>query len=142
MPVTGRKPKPDGQKRNNHKPTHDWIDVVDVPFSGGRKLPARWLDGRAWPTRTKAWWAAISTMPHCLLWDPADWEYAIDTAFVHARFATGELRAATELRNREKLLGNTFDSRRDLRIRYVPAAAELEESAGVTRMDDFRASLG
>jgi hypothetical protein len=31
----------------------------------------------------------------------------------------GEPRHATELRNREKMLGTTMDFRRDLRIRYV-----------------------
>jgi hypothetical protein len=141
MPVTGRKPKPDEQKRNRHKPTYDWLEVPDVPFAGGPKLPARRTDGRAWPTRTKRWWAAISSMPHCVTWTETDWEYAIDTAYVHAEFASGDMRVAAELRNREKLLGNTFDSRRDLRIRYVTRTEEREEAAGVSSLDEYRAAL-
>ena len=141
MPVTGRKPKPDEQKRNRHKPTYDWVEVLDEPFSGGPKLPAKRTDGRAWPARTKRWWAAISAMPHCVTWTETDWEYAIDTAYVHAEFATGDMRQAAELRNREKLLGNTFDSRRDLRIRYVTLTEEREEAAGVSSLDDYRAAL-
>ncbi len=105
-------------------------------------MPARWLEGRAWPARTKAWWAALSSMPHCVLWTKADWQYAIDTAYVHATFAAGDMRAATELRNREKLLGNTFDSRRDIRVRYVdPAAGAVEDDASVTAIADYRAML-
>ncbi len=141
MPVAGRKPKPDGLKRNNHKPTHDWTEVPDVPFRG-IKLPAKWIDGQVWPARTKQWWAALSTMPHCVLWTPADWQFALDTAHVHATFATGELRVAAELRNREKILGNTLDARRDLRIRYVTPSDDREEASGVTSIDDYRAALG
>lgn len=37
MPVAGRKPKPDGQKRNRVKPTYDWANVPDVPYDG--KVP-------------------------------------------------------------------------------------------------------
>lgn len=142
MPVAGRKPKPEGQKRNRHQPTYDWVEVPDQPFEGGPKLPARTPEGVAWPARTKKWWTAISTMPHCVMWGAADWEFALDAAQMHARFAAGDMRVATELRNREQRLGNTLDARRDLRIRYVPATAELEEAADVTRIDDYRAALG
>lgn len=140
MPVPGTKPKPDGQKRNRVKPTFEWTEVPDIPFSGGPALPSRCAEGKAWPVRTKRWWAAISTMPHCVLWTPTDWEYAIDTALVAAEFHAGDMRLAGELRNREKLLGNTFDSRRDLRIRYVQPE-QFEEHAGVTSIDDYRAAL-
>ena len=36
-----------------------------------------------------------------------------------ARIPGGPIGLATELRNREKALGTTIDSRRDLRIRYT-----------------------
>jgi hypothetical protein len=35
--------------------------------------------------------------------------------------ARGVLGAATELRQRERIIGRTVDARRDLRFRYVPA---------------------
>src|SRR4051812_47183310 len=37
MPVRGTKPKPDGQKRHRHPPTHEWTSVVDVRYNG--KVP-------------------------------------------------------------------------------------------------------
>src|SRR5688500_15820223 len=132
MPVPGTKPKPEGQKRHRIKSPVDWVEIPNVPYEGGPKLPVKWTEGRPWPTRTKRWWTAISSMPHCTLWGSTDWEYALDTAYVHAQFAAGDMRQAAELRNREKLLGNTFDSRRDLRIRYVEAAEGREEVADVT----------
>jgi hypothetical protein len=64
--------------------------------------------------------------------------FAEHTARLVAAFDAGELRLATEIRNREKLLGTTADFRRDLRIRYVPAEAAAEDRVKVTRLDDYR----
>ena len=138
MAVAGRKPKPDGLKRNRHPATHEWTLVPDAPFEGAPPLPA--IGGKA----TKQWWAVVSTMPHCSLWSASDWQFAIDTARVHAQFVRGKPGTATELRNREKLMGVTMDARRDLRIRYVPAepeATEAEEERDVISLDDYRASI-
>ena len=64
-------------------------------------------------------------MPHCVLWHPSDWCFAVDSLIVAARFhLTGEMKFATELRNREKTMGTTTEYRRALRIRYMePEAA-------------------
>lgn len=113
MAVAGRKPKPDGQKVNRHPLGHDWVEVDDVAYRGPRpQLP------RKLPAETRAWWADISTMPHCVLWSKADWRFAIDTARVHAAFVGGDYARAGELRIREARMGTTLDARRDLRIRY------------------------
>jgi len=81
-------------------------------------------------------------MPHSVLWSESDWAYALETAEVSARFyADGNTQAATELRNRDKVLGLTWDSRRGLRIRYVPKTVVKDEIGGVgnvTRLDDYR----
>lgn len=76
-------------------------------------------------------------MPHCRLWTESDWEFALETAMVADALFYGRTSAATELRQREKVLGTTVDSRRDLRIRYVESAGEVDD-AEVTRLDDFR----
>lgn len=142
MPVAGRKPKPEGQKRNRVKPVHDWVEVRDVPFESGRKLPKAptWLG--TWPAATKRWWATVSTMPHCVLWSDSDWVFAEDTAMVAASFHRGDMRLGTELRNREKVLGTTADYRRDLRIRYVGEVVEEQKAAAtVTQMDRYRQQM-
>lgn len=124
---------------------HDWTEVENVPYSGAvPKLPQRWgiepLEGvrvrLKWPARTLQWWRVVSRMPHCVLWTEADWQYALDVAEAHARFVEGT--NGTELRIREKMLGNTMDSRRDLRIRYVEPRPEQTRAAGVTNLDDYR----
>jgi len=128
---------------------HDWTEVLGAPYEGARpKLPTRMRvdpeSGMAsrvsWPATTKRWWEVVSRMPHCRLWTEADWQTAVDTAEVHARWAEG-LTAATELRIREKLLGTTLDARRDLRIRYVDAQPAAEPS-GVVQLDDYRDLYG
>lgn len=142
MPVAGRKPKPDGQKRNRVKPVHDWTEVENVPFAGAPKLPKARPDGRAWPRWTRDWWAAVSEMPHCRLWSAADWRFAVETAAVVAEMHEGNNRLATEVRNREKVLGTTVDFRRDLRIRYVePGEATEVPSPAVAKLDDYRGAV-
>jgi len=137
MPAAGRKPNEGTPVRHRVPPVHQWTEVEDVPFGDGPSLPPK---RGSWSKATRRWWAAVSTMPHCCLWTPADWQFAFDTALVAARFHGGDVRAAYELRAREKVLGTTLDARRDLRIRYVESVAE-EERAGVTAIADYRRAL-
>lgn len=142
MPITGRKPKPEGQKRNRVKPTHDWTEVLDQPFTGGPKLPRQRPDGKAWPRRTKDWWQTVSTMPHCSLWTDSDWSFALDTAFMAAQYHEGDIKGiAAAFLAREKVMGTTMDFRRDLRIRYVQEESEQEDGS-VTAIADYRAMVG
>lgn len=141
MAIPGTKPKAAGQARNRNKPTHDWTEVVDAPFKGAPKLPAKMPNGLPWPSATRRWWAVVSAMPHCSLWSESDWQFALDTAFVAGIFhMQGSNTYATELRNREKVLGTAADYRRDLRIRYVTAPAESHGAAddNVAQLDDYR----
>ncbi|GAA4685620.1 hypothetical protein GCM10023215_21050 [Pseudonocardia yuanmonensis] len=139
MGVTGRKPKPPGQAVNRNKPTHDWTEVPRIPFEGGPDLPE---GGVAWPAATVRWWDSVRRMPHAVLWDESDWRFALDTALIHAAMHAGDVRVATELRNREKVLGTTMDFRRDLRIRYVDPEPEAAPAAPVTKLDDYRGLYG
>lgn len=135
MPAVGRKPKPDaergGRGQNQHAPVYEWVQVVETPYVGKvPRLPWTALPG------TKRWWRTITKMPHCVLWDDADWEFAIATARVYEQFIkSGQMAAARELRQREKLLGTTWDARRDLRIKYVQAEAADETAVPVSLAD-------
>lgn len=84
-------------------------------------------------------------MPHAVRWTEAEWQFAFDTACLVASFHRGTYQLAQEIRIREKLMGNTADARRDLRIRYVPVSAEPSsmplENPSVTAMDDYRRSV-
>ena len=116
--------------------------VLFVPFEGGPALPKTQPGAPSWPTWTRRWWKAVSRMPQCALWSEADWDFALQTALVAAAFHRGDVKAATELRQREKVMGTTMDARRDLRIRYVPPETAGERDAGIAAIDDYRARLG
>lgn len=95
-----------------------------------------------WPVETLRWWQAISRMPHCVVWAHSDWQFALDTAVIAAAFHAGDYRLASELRQREKVLGTTVDARRDLRIRYLHLDNDdevaSEDLASVTVMADYK----
>jgi hypothetical protein len=97
------------------------------------------LKGKPWPAATRKWWAAVSSMPHCVLWTETDWRYAIETAYAHAEFvAEVDWKAEAALFRREKLLGLTLDARRDLRIRYIEPD---HDDAPVVTLVDYKAML-
>lgn len=135
MPAVGRKPKPEDQRRNQSRPVHDWIEVLDVPYDGPIPNPGRL------PARTQTWWDVTSHMPHCVLWDESDWQFAVDTAQIHAAWTRkGSSSLVAELRLRGVRLGLTWDARRDLRIRYVSGVTEKEDPAPVS-LEDRRREL-
>lgn len=147
MAVTGRKPKADGEKVTRHELTVGWIEVPDVPFEPREEhlIGAHLEPRKKWAPATLAWYEAISTMPHCILWRAEQWVYARSTALIYDRWIKGDNARAGELRQREAKMGTTFDARRDLRIRYVspmafaPAPMEEGEEPGRDRLADFSA---
>ena len=138
MAIRGRKPKPFGQSRTRHAPVHEWTEVENVPFEGGPELPERRGCGRPWPERTREKWDVWRSMPHCVLWQPAAWEFALTAIELAAYVHDGDARLAGELRNWEKVMGTTYESRRDQRIRYVDPVEENGVPAEVARIDDYR----
>lgn len=149
MAMAGRKPA-DRPTVTRHKPTVDWTEVPNEPYAGERpELPSTYTvmtprgELQEFPIerRTIDWWAAVSTMPHCVLWTPSDWQFCIDTAIVHANASTGKAAAMAELRQREKIMGTTVDARRDLRIRYIDAEQEAPAITAVASIDERRRKL-
>jgi hypothetical protein len=126
----GRLPESDRSSVRNRVPIKAYNDVPDVPFVAGRKrmLP----EGVSWPPATYTWWRALRVMPHCVLWTDTDWQYAVTTAWIHARVWVGDYKLAGELRQRERAMGCTDEARRGLRIRYV--AVEPAPLAAVTTL--------
>lgn len=156
MAIRGRKPKPDNEKVNRG-PVLGWIEVPDVPFEPQEEHqlgahpgnpPTKWTKrwDRKWAPATLAWWDAVSRMPHCILWGPEQWQFARSAALVYDRWVKGDNARAAEIPKREKVMGTTFDARRDLRIRYVnpkafEAPVDVDDGAEVQadRMADFEA---
>ncbi|WP_273733360.1 hypothetical protein [Mycolicibacterium septicum] len=123
---------------NRHAPVHHWTDVEATPFTEAPPLPLQRANGQPWSASMRQRWAAWSTMPHCRLWGPSDWEFAYDTLEIAARFYdSGAASWSAELRYRERVLGTTLDARAGMRIRYVDPGLVTPPST-LARMDDYR----
>lgn len=149
MAMAGRKPA-DRPTVTRHKPTVDWTEVANVPYTGPRPdlptsrsviNPKGEIQEFPIENRTRDWWDAVSTMPHCAIWHKSDWQFAVDTAMVHADACHGKTTAMAELRMREKIMGTTVDARRDLRIRYVDPEPEAAEISPVSDLSERRQKL-
>lgn len=128
MAYTG--PEQKGAK-HGRTPNGEWTEVPNVPFDGPA-LPKK-PRNKKWNENVTAWWDVIRVLPHCVLWDDADWQFAIETAnykeLLWQEMADGKLPStlATEIRRREDVMGTTREARRKLHIRYVDAAPATED---------------
>jgi hypothetical protein len=148
MVMPGRKPNERSVTR--HQSKIDWVEVENKPFVGDKPelpLTRSFINPKGEvqevpiEKRTREWWEAVTSMPHCILWHPSDWQFCLDTAMVHASASHGSVTAMGELRQRERILGTTVDARRDLRIRYVDPEVDEPAIALVANIDDRRARL-
>lgn len=145
MPVRGAKQKSQAASRSQTRRVHDWVEVENVPYAGESPelpetrravLPFGEVIELPIHEMTRRWWESVRSMPHCRLWSDSDWTFALATALVADAFYYGHNPSASELARREKVMGVTVDSRRDLRIRYVEPVDE--KPASVTSLDDYR----
>ena len=79
-------------------------------------------EGIAWPEQTLRWWANWGAEPMAAEFRPTDWDFMIDTAFLHARvWGRGEVKLLPEIRLRVAKMGATGEDRARLRITYAQA---------------------
>jgi hypothetical protein len=149
MPAVGPKPTGRGILSGN-TPRIDWTEVPNVPYAGPKpELPAErqsmLKNGEIiivpMGAATEEWWSRVTSMPHCVIWGPTDWQFCLDTAKIHSAAQAGSIPANVELRQREKIMGTTWEARRDLRIRYIDPEPEAPVIAAVTSIDDRRSRL-
>jgi hypothetical protein len=101
-------------------------------------LPRRRASGQRWSAAIRRRWVSRASMPHCRLWGPSDWEFALDALEIAARFYdSGGASWSTELRYRERVMGTTYGARQGMRIRYVEASS-ARPSTAVVRLDAYR----
>lgn len=130
----------------------DWLEIEEIPYTGEKPdLPtSRGVIVRAkdeadsveflpLSEMTEEWWDAVSSMPHCCLWGPSDWAFAIATALVADSVFYGDMKSAGELRMREAKMWTTADSRRANKVRYVEPKPQSE--AKVTDLGEYRDAL-
>lgn len=74
-----------------------------------------------WPARTREWWQMWRDSPLATEFTATDWSELLDTALLHARFWSGDVRLAPELRLRVAKFGATPEDRARLRITFAQA---------------------
>lgn len=142
MAGRGPAPKdPSKRARSNKDPVGMRVitaDPVDQP-----ELPVVELDGEpfTWPARTVDWWQMWGDSPLAAEFTSTDWSELMDTAFLHARFWTGDSKVAGELRLRVAKFGATPEDRARLRIQFA-AADEADEKRDRPRGGSARERRG
>lgn len=116
--------------KHGRTPNADWTEVTDTPYPGASPDLPRLPNRQKWHPMVEQWWAQIREMPHCVLWRPSDWTFAMETAYQKQAYwklaETGEqtTTAAVEIRRREDQMGTTIEALRKLRIRYLPLPSD------------------
>lgn len=130
------KPGPAGKAVKHGRPTTsgEWTEVVNVPYEGpSLDLPKTKRGGVKWLAEVEAWWEQVRKMPHCVLWEPSDWVFALETAYLKNDFwqeyfgGVVHSTKSTEIRRREDQMGTTREARRKLLIRYVEPVDQVDE---------------
>lgn len=119
-------PGPSPQQRKHGRTPNaadDWREVPDVAFDRAPPMPKAPGRGK-WHPLVQAWWTTTSTMPHCVLWRPEDWQKVFELLVEKQRYyrtADEDKKTAqlTEIRRQEDALGIGDAARQRLRIRYV-----------------------
>jgi hypothetical protein len=74
-----------------------------------------------WPERTREWWRMWGASPLSEEFTETDWSELLDTALLHAKFWSGNMSVANELRLRVAKFGATPEDRARLRIQFARA---------------------
>ena len=92
-----------------------------------------------WPERTREWWQMWADSPLSAEFTATDWSELLDTALVHARVWSGDLKMMAELRQRTAKYGATPEDRLRLRIQFAQAEeAEVRTGTRLSSRDRFR----
>lgn len=133
MPIGGHggpPPKPPGQKaRPNKDPIP--LRIVQMEIAPQPELPSFDVqvteNGEVitkefyWPDRTRAWWNMWGESGLSDTFTENDWSELLDTALLHAKYWSGSLGLAAELRQRAAKFGATPEDRARLRIQIADA---------------------
>ena len=96
----------------------------------------------AWPARTVEWWRMWADSPLSAEFTSTDWSELLDTALLHARFWSGDIKVASELRLRVAKFGATPEDRARLRITFAAADEADEKRATGRPVGDARSRRG
>lgn len=104
------------------------VDVEGVPISQTFE----------WPERTREWWQMWADSPLSRDFTSTDWSELMDTALIHAKVWSGELKWLPELRLRTAKYGATPEDRLRLRIQFAEAVEAETRMVSRSSRDRFK----
>lgn len=132
--MAGRGPSPkDPSRRVRRNPDPVPMKVIQCDPASQPDLPTFLVeeDGNLvefqWPAVTQEWWAMWGDSPLSDDFMASDWSFLLDTAVLHAKFWSGVMSAAPELRLRVAKFGATPEDRARLRIQFAQADVADEQ---------------
>lgn len=120
MAGRGPAPKPSDQRVRRNAEAQGMRVVESDPVEQPA-LPEFMPDGDLWPEQTVRWWRMWGEDPLSAEFRSTDWSELLDTAVIHGRYWSGEIRLAGELRLRTGKFGATAEDRARLRIQFAAA---------------------
>jgi hypothetical protein len=81
-----------------------------------------------WHPRTLTWWETWRRSPLAQEFGQTDWDFLIDTAFLHSQMWNGEIRLASEVRLRAAKFGATPEDRLRLKVEVDQEAEQVKKA--------------
>lgn len=95
----------------------------------------------SWPEQTKSWWLNWRRSAMAQTFTPADWDFLLETAVLHACFWDGDRSVASELRLRVAKFGATPEDRLRLKLTIddeTPVVETPSPTGQVSDLSDYR----
>lgn len=137
MPRGGPKPSGKAWSRPNDEARRQ-ASFTSVASDGELRGPD--LPERDWHPMTVRWWETWRRSPMAQTFADADWDFLLDTAFLHSEMWNGSVSVAAELRLRVSKFGASPEDRMRLRLKIdSDAQAVVEQEQSLT--DERKARL-
>ncbi len=131
----GPPPKDPDQRARGKRSDVVLLKVVQQTEAAEQPLLPADID---WHTQTILWWHTWRESPLSDDLTTVDWQYLLETAYIHTAFWNGDMKAASELRLRMANFGATPADRARLRIQVVTAIDVEEKSKAKGNLPNSR----
>lgn len=124
--MPGRGPAPKAVRSRPNDTARRQAEMTKVAQDGALRGPD--LPEYDWHPRTLAWWETWRRSPLAQEFGQTDWDFLIDTAFLHSQMWAGEVRLAGELRLRSAKFGATPEDRLRLKVQIDQEAEQVAKT--------------
>ena len=124
--MPGRGPAPKAVRSRPNDTARRQAEMTKVAQDGAIRGPD--LPEYDWHPRTLAWWETWRRSPLAQEFGQTDWDFLIDTAFLHSQMWAGEVRLASEVRLRAAKFGATPEDRLRLKVQIDQEAEQVAKA--------------